>query len=382
MLREALADARPALGRDRGPAQGRADPVRRQRDGRHRPPDSAHPAAGPRPGGRGAAALLHRGRPWTTWPATTSSSPPTAPAPRSASSVSATRVVGSGSTVETATAKFIWFGTDYLFDGLTFVHERGPDGVFAVHGYPISRRGLARSSWRPTRSRGGGPGSTSSTSPSRPGASDMVSKEYLEKLFADQIDGRQLLVNNSRWGNFRTRRSQRWHDCAGPRRGPAGGVPRRRRAHRPLLGRLRHQDGDGGRDRAGATLWPGTPDDLPAALAAYEAAAQPSVREDPGRGAAEPVLVGALRPLPRRVRALAVRLPLPVPQHHRRSAGAARLRSSSRAATGVGSRPTVRSRCRRRSSGPVGARRGAWSRWQPVRTPYPPRCPAAPARSP
>ena len=43
-----------------------------------------------------------------------------------------------GTTVETATAKFIWFGTDYLFDGLTFVHERGPDGVFAVHGYPIS----------------------------------------------------------------------------------------------------------------------------------------------------------------------------------------------------------------------------------------------------
>ena len=31
-----------------------------------------------------------------------------------------------GPSVETATAKFIWFGTDYLFDGLTFVHERGP----------------------------------------------------------------------------------------------------------------------------------------------------------------------------------------------------------------------------------------------------------------
>src|SRR5262249_61189851 len=43
-----------------------------------------------------------------------------------------------GSAVETATAKFIWFGTDYLFDGLTFVHERDTHGVFAVHGYPIS----------------------------------------------------------------------------------------------------------------------------------------------------------------------------------------------------------------------------------------------------
>jgi hypothetical protein len=39
--------------------------------------------------------------------------------------------------VAAASAKFIWLGTTYPFDGLTFVHERGPDGVFAVHGYPI-----------------------------------------------------------------------------------------------------------------------------------------------------------------------------------------------------------------------------------------------------
>jgi anthraniloyl-CoA monooxygenase len=39
--------------------------------------------------------------------------------------------------VETAIAKFIWLGTTLPFEGLTFVHERGPHGVFAVHGYPI-----------------------------------------------------------------------------------------------------------------------------------------------------------------------------------------------------------------------------------------------------
>jgi anthraniloyl-CoA monooxygenase len=42
-----------------------------------------------------------------------------------------------GPTAQTATAKFIWLGTTYPFGGLTFVHERGPHGVFAVHGYPI-----------------------------------------------------------------------------------------------------------------------------------------------------------------------------------------------------------------------------------------------------
>jgi 2-polyprenyl-6-methoxyphenol hydroxylase-like FAD-dependent oxidoreductase len=115
-----------------------------------------------------------------------------------------------GATVEVAAAKFIWFGTDYLFDGLTFVHERGPDGAFAVHGYPISADVSTfivetdEPSWRRA-----GLDEFDITQP--PGPSDLISKQYLEKLFADQIDGHQLLVNNSRWGNFRTRRTRRWH---------------------------------------------------------------------------------------------------------------------------------------------------------------------------
>lgn len=115
-----------------------------------------------------------------------------------------------GSTVETATAKFIWFGTEYLFDGLTFLHERGPHGVFAVHGYPISGDTSTfivecdEPSWRAA-----GLDAFDVTQP--PGPSDLESKEYLEKLFAEQIDGRRLLVNNSRWGSFRTRRTRRWH---------------------------------------------------------------------------------------------------------------------------------------------------------------------------
>ena len=114
------------------------------------------------------------------------------------------------STVHTAGAKFIWFGTDYLFDGLTFVHERGPDGVFAVHGYPISADTSTfivecdESSWRAA-----GLDAFDITQP--PGPSDLATKAYLEKLFAEEIDGHQLLVNNSRWGSFRTRRSRRWH---------------------------------------------------------------------------------------------------------------------------------------------------------------------------
>ncbi|KFG72874.1 FAD-dependent monooxygenase [Streptomyces mutabilis] len=178
-----------------------------------------------------------------------------------------------GVRVETATAKFIWFGTDYMFDGLTFVHERGPDGVFAVHGYPISDTASTfivetdEASWRRA-----GLDEFDVTQP--PGASDTKSKEYLEKLFAEQIDGKQLLTNNSRWGNFRTRRTARWHTLT-PR--PVA-----------FLGDTVHTAhfsvGSGTKMAmedaiALAQAVAAQPGDLGAALAAYEEAAQPSVRK-------------------------------------------------------------------------------------------------------
>ncbi|MFI7017194.1 FAD-dependent monooxygenase [Streptomyces sp. NPDC050164] len=172
--------------------------------------------------------------------------------------------------VEVATAKFIWFGTTYPFDGLTFVHERGPHGTFAVHGYPISD-GVGtfivetdEESWRRA-------GLDAFDTSQPPGPSDEKTKAYLEKLFAEQIDGHELLVNNSRWGNFRTRRTRRWH---------SGNVV--------LLGDAAHTAhfsvGSGTKMAmedaialAGSLL--AHRDDLPAALEAYEAAARPSVEK-------------------------------------------------------------------------------------------------------
>src|SRR6185437_3061467 len=119
-----------------------------------------------------------------------------------------------GPSVVTATAKFIWFGTTYPFDGLTFVHEQGPHGVFAVHGYPIGG-GVStfivetdEASWRAA-------GLDAFDVSQPPGPSDEGSRAYLEKLFAAQIDGCPLLVNNSRWGNFRTWRTRRWRHRIG-----------------------------------------------------------------------------------------------------------------------------------------------------------------------
>jgi salicyloyl-CoA 5-hydroxylase len=178
-----------------------------------------------------------------------------------------------GARVETATAKFIWLGTDYQFDGLTFVHEHGPDGVFAVHGYPISADVSTfivetdEASWRRA-------GLDAFDTGQPPGPSDLASRDYLEMLFARQLEGSRLLVNNSRWANFRTRRTRRWHVMT-PR--PA-----------VLLGDAAHTAhfsvGSGTKMAmedaiALSDALAGHPGSLEAALEAYEQTAQPQVRK-------------------------------------------------------------------------------------------------------
>jgi 2-polyprenyl-6-methoxyphenol hydroxylase-like FAD-dependent oxidoreductase len=184
-----------------------------------------------------------------------------------------------GPSVVTATAKFIWFGTTYPFDGLTFVHEQSPHGVFAVHGYPIGN-GVStfivetdEPSWRAA-------GLDGFDVSQPPGLSDEVTRAYLERLFAGQIDGGPLLVNNSRWGNFRTWRTQRWRHRVG-------------RTALALLGDAAHTAhfsvGSGTKmamedaialaaalDKHAAGARP-SGDEVDAALATYEAARRPQV---------------------------------------------------------------------------------------------------------
>ena len=237
----------------------------------------------------------------------------------------AARRSGSSRQVETATAKFIWFGTDYLFDGLTFVHERGPHGVFAVHGYPISDAVSTfivetdEESWRAA-----GLDEFDVTQPPGP-ERRWRPRPTWRSCSPTRSTAHELLVNNSRWGNFRTRRTERWHGLD-PR---PDRLARRRRAHRALLRRLRHEDGDGGRRRAapprssrtGTTSPPRSP----------PTRRPPSRRCEKIQGSARPSLswwehFGRYHDA---LRAVAVRLPLLLPQHHRRAPRAAATPASS-----------------------------------------------------
>jgi anthraniloyl-CoA monooxygenase len=115
-----------------------------------------------------------------------------------------------GHTVDTAEAKFIWFGTTTTFDGLTFLHQQNEHGNFAVHAYPVSDEVSTfivetdEKTWRAA-------GLDEFDVTQAPGPSDEKTRAYITELFADELAGGTLLTNNSRWGNFRTRRTERWH---------------------------------------------------------------------------------------------------------------------------------------------------------------------------
>lgn len=184
-----------------------------------------------------------------------------------------------GPRVDTAMAKFIWFGTRHVFDGLTFVHEKGPHGVFAAHAYPIGD-GVStfivetdEDTWRRA-------GLDAFDVNQPPGPSDETTRRYLEQLFADQVDGAPLLTNNSRWGNFRTLRTRRWHDGRVVLLGDAAHT-----AHFSVGSGTKMAMEDA---VALAAALVEQPDDVPAALDRYEAERRPSVERI--QGAARPSL--------------------------------------------------------------------------------------------
>lgn len=114
-----------------------------------------------------------------------------------------------GHTVTTATATFIWFAVEHLFDGLTFLHRRSQHGAFAVHGYPISDRlSTFIVETDPDTRRRAGLDAFDTDQP--PGPSDEASRRYLEALFADDVAGARLVTNSSRWASFRTRATRDW----------------------------------------------------------------------------------------------------------------------------------------------------------------------------
>ncbi|HKN96550.1 MAG TPA: bifunctional salicylyl-CoA 5-hydroxylase/oxidoreductase [Pseudonocardiaceae bacterium] len=112
--------------------------------------------------------------------------------------------------LDTRHCRYMWLGTDKVFDAFTFYVKQTPYGVMQVHGYPYDAHNstfiieMSDAVWQ----RAGFDGFAAADLP--PGESDEKSVELVRTLFADELAGADLFVNNSKWVRFATVRNERW----------------------------------------------------------------------------------------------------------------------------------------------------------------------------
>ncbi len=112
--------------------------------------------------------------------------------------------------LEVRQCRYMWLGTDKVFDAFKFYIEQTPHGVMQIHGYPFDARGstfiveMADAVWR----RAGF--DAFAAQQFAPGESDEKSVELIRELFGGVLGDAILLVNNSKWVSFTTVRNERW----------------------------------------------------------------------------------------------------------------------------------------------------------------------------
>jgi anthraniloyl-CoA monooxygenase len=123
---------------------------------------------------------------------------------------SATRATYPGAfcpTLEQRHCKYIWLGTDLVFDAFKFFVLDTPAGIMQVHGYPYSRDAstlileMHEDVWRRA-------GFTAPDLP--PGTSDEHSITLTRDVCQDFLGGHELVGNNSKWVSFTTVRCATW----------------------------------------------------------------------------------------------------------------------------------------------------------------------------
>ncbi len=112
--------------------------------------------------------------------------------------------------LEARQCKYMWLGTTKVFDAFKFYVRETPYGVMQIHGYPYDAHGstfiveMNDEVWR----RAGF--DAFADHDFVPGESDEKSVDLVRELFADVLDGHEVLTNNSRWINFTTVRNECW----------------------------------------------------------------------------------------------------------------------------------------------------------------------------
>ena len=108
-----------------------------------------------------------------------------------------------GTKVRTEGSKYVWFGTDHVFDAFTFAFRETEHGLFNAHAYPYDERmstfivECPEEVWRSA------------------GLDEMDEQESLafcEQLFANELRGRELFSNRSLWLDFPKVTNKTWYD--------------------------------------------------------------------------------------------------------------------------------------------------------------------------
>ncbi len=113
-------------------------------------------------------------------------------------------------TLDVRACRYMWLGTDRVFDAFKFDVIETPYGVMQLHGYPYDATGstfiveMHDSVWRAA----GFDAFADQTF--RPGESDEKSIERVRELFADALGDHHVLANNSRWISFTTISNATW----------------------------------------------------------------------------------------------------------------------------------------------------------------------------
>jgi len=98
--------------------------------------------------------------------------------------------------------RYIWYGTNQLFHGLTLTFRENDAGVFAAHSYkfnPTTSTFIVEcdpQTWANARLER---------------MSDEATREYLGQVFANDLRDHKLLSNNSKWVNFLLVKNRNWH---------------------------------------------------------------------------------------------------------------------------------------------------------------------------
>jgi anthraniloyl-CoA monooxygenase len=115
-----------------------------------------------------------------------------------------------GPTLDARRNKYMWLATDRVFEAFQFFVRQTPAGTMQVHGYPFSDAGstfiveMHEDVWR----RAGLDATEGQVF--APGESDESAIARMKEVFAEALDGANLLGNNSKWLNFTTVRCEHW----------------------------------------------------------------------------------------------------------------------------------------------------------------------------